>query len=88
MAPSFVNHYSGLTNGTGSARAPVESMNPHDLVQFDPSLRPKDYSIKGTDPGSKVLIREVNIIDSTGAPPFRGDVYIEGKPHGTVCFRE
>lgn len=83
MAPSLVNHHSGLTNGSSNHGVAGDSMNPHDLVQFDPFLKPKDYTIKGTDPSSKVLIRDVNIIDSTGADPFRGDVYIEGEPEGS-----
>ena len=58
--------------------ANVDTMNPHDHVHFDPSLQPKKYHIKGTDPDSKVLFRDVNILDSTGRDPFRGDVYIEG----------
>ena len=28
---------------------------------------------------SKILFRDVNIIDSTGRDPFKGDVYIEGE---------
>ncbi|KAJ4388561.1 hypothetical protein N0V93_006019 [Gnomoniopsis smithogilvyi] len=52
-------------------------MNPHDLVQFDPSLKPRDYHIKSHEQNSKILFRDVNIIDSTGKDPFRGDVYIE-----------
>ena len=57
----------------------VDTLNPHDHVHFDPSLQPKKYNIKGTDANSKVLFRDVNILDSTGRDPFRGDVYIEGK---------
>lgn len=54
-------------------------MNPHDEVHFDAKLQPKNYEIKGTDPASKVLFRNVTIIDSTGNEPFRGDVYVEGR---------
>jgi imidazolonepropionase-like amidohydrolase len=85
MAPTAVNGDSAPTNGVnghvngvnGEAQK-IDTMNPHDAVHFDPSLTPKKYSIKGTDPNSKVLFRDVNIIDSTGADPFKGDVYIEG----------
>jgi len=57
----------------------VDTMNPHESVHFDPSLQPKKYHIKGTDADSKVLFRNVNILDSTGRDPFKGDVYIEGE---------
>lgn len=90
MAPSAVNEHGVMTNGVnGGAKgnngfnrqgsyANVDTMNPQDQVHFDPSLQPKKYHIKGTDPNSKVLFRDVNILDSTGKDPFKGDVYIEG----------
>ena len=85
MAPTAANGDNAATNGiNGHANGvngepqKIDTMNPHDAVHFDPSLTPKKYSIKGTDPNSKVLFRDVNIIDSTGADPFKGDVYIEG----------
>jgi hypothetical protein len=81
MAPSAVDERGFMTNGHGvNGAAKVDRMNPHEQVHFDPSLKPKSYHIKGTDPNSKILFRDVNIIDSTGADPFRGDVYIEGDP--------
>ncbi|KAJ4416147.1 hypothetical protein N0V82_006907 [Gnomoniopsis sp. IMI 355080] len=60
------------------APSAVKNMNPHDTVYFDPSLQPRDYHIKSDETNSKVLFRGVNIIDSTGRDPFKGDVYIEG----------
>lgn len=57
----------------------VDTMNPHNLVNWDKKLTPKKYEIKGTDPNSKIFFSDVNIIDSTGKQPFRGDVYIEGQ---------
>jgi hypothetical protein len=48
-------------------------------VQFDASLQPKNYEIAGTDPESKVLFVDVEILDSTGRLPYRGDVLIEGR---------
>lgn len=90
MAPSAVNENGIMTNGVnGEAKGnhgfsrnrsykDVDMMNPHEAVRFDPSLQPRKYEIKGTDPSSKVLFRDVNIIDSTGREPFKGDVYIEG----------
>jgi hypothetical protein len=85
MAPSAVNGdttvngANGHANGINGDHAKIDTMNPHDSVHFDPSLKPKSYTIKGTDPDSKVLFRDVSIIDSTGADPFKGDVYIEGE---------
>ncbi|KAL9097298.1 MAG: hypothetical protein Q9165_000725 [Trypethelium subeluteriae] len=52
---------------------------PHDDVHFDPSLKPKNYQIKGTSPDSKILFKDVNILDSTGEEPYRGDVFIQGE---------
>ena len=86
MAPSAVDERGHMTNGVnghhvnGDNSGKIDTMNPHDYVHFDPSLKPKDYQIKGTNPESKVLFRDVNIIDSTGRDPFKGDVYIEGEP--------
>lgn len=48
-------------------------------IQWDRSLQPKQYEICGTDPDSKILFLNVNILDSTGAEPYKGDVLIEGK---------
>lgn len=54
-------------------------MNPHDFVEFAHGLKPREYHMKGCDASSKILFRDVNILDSTGREPFRGDVYIEGE---------
>ena len=35
--------------------------------------------MEGTRPDSKVLFLDVNVLDSTGADPYHGDVYIEGE---------
>lgn len=49
-----------------------------DALKFDESLRPKEYEILGTHPDSKILFTDVNILDSTGREPYRGDVLVEG----------
>ena len=49
-------------------------------IEWDKALQPKSYSIFGTHPESRILFLDVNILDSTGNEPFRGDVLIEGKP--------
>lgn len=48
-------------------------------MKLDPALQPKKYEIAGTQPDSKILFTDVNILDSTGREPYRGDVLIEGK---------
>ncbi|KAK0864441.1 hypothetical protein LTS02_005977 [Friedmanniomyces endolithicus] len=57
----------------------AQSYQGHGYMHVDPSLKPKDYQIKGTDANSRILFRDVNIIDSTGRGPSKGDVYIEGE---------
>lgn len=47
-------------------------------LNFDKGLKPKEYQILGTHPDSKILILDVEILDSTGKEPYCGDVYIEG----------
>jgi hypothetical protein len=60
---------------------------PHDAVHFHPSLTPKKYSIEGTDRDSKILFRDVTILDSTGRQPYKGHVYIEGMHHSPPICR-
>ncbi|KAK5110138.1 hypothetical protein LTR62_006272 [Meristemomyces frigidus] len=89
MAPSAVDSRGLMLNGlnydhqthgpNGAKNSSIDTMNPHEHVHSAPNLKPKDYQIKGTSPDSKILFRDVNIIDSTGADPFRGNVYIEGE---------
>lgn len=50
-----------------------------DNLQWDDCLLPNKYEIYGTHPDSRILFLDVNILDSTGAEPYRGDVLIEGK---------
>ncbi|KIX06157.1 uncharacterized protein Z518_04131 [Rhinocladiella mackenziei CBS 650.93] len=50
-----------------------------DSVHFDKSLQPKNYEILGTHPDSQVLFVDVNILEATGQPMYRGDVYIKGQ---------
>ena len=47
-------------------------------IKWDDNLQPKKYEIHGTHPESKILFLGVNILDSTGKEPYRGDVLIEG----------
>ena len=76
MAPSATDTNGFMVNGFKSTYH--GATNYHEQVQFDKSLAPKRYEMKGTDPGSKILFLDVNILDSTGRPPYSGDVLIEG----------
>jgi hypothetical protein len=49
-----------------------------DAVEFAANLQPAEYSIFGTHEESKILFLNVQILDSTGAEPYKGDVLIEG----------
>ncbi|KAL1882873.1 hypothetical protein Daus18300_000511 [Diaporthe australafricana] len=53
-------------------------------IQWDRSLEPKHCEISGTDADSKLLFLDVNILDSTGAEPYTGDVLIEGQRFAAV----
>lgn len=50
-----------------------------EAMRLDPDLQPKEYSIAGTPSDSKILFTDVQILDSTGKEPYRGDVLIEGQ---------
>lgn len=72
-----------LTNGSHDALSSRDSTSKrsfaHESLRFEPHLKPKPYHIAGTPQNSKILFRNVNILDSTGAEPYRGDVYIKGE---------
>ncbi|KAH8176731.1 amidohydrolase family protein [Sarocladium implicatum] len=50
-----------------------------DNLKLDPKLQPKSYDLAGTHSESKILFLDVNILDSTGRLPYRGDVLIKGE---------
>lgn len=54
----------------------IESIN---NIKWNEKLQPPNYEIFGTHPESKILFLDVNILDSTGREPFRGDVLIKGR---------
>jgi hypothetical protein len=58
---------------------PPRNIKSIDAIKFDASLQPKNYRILGTHPESQILFTDVNILDSTGRDPYRGDVLIEGE---------
>ncbi|EXK25180.1 hypothetical protein FOMG_18156 [Fusarium oxysporum f. sp. melonis 26406] len=45
-------------------------------LNLDKKLQPKEYEIEGTHPESKIIFKNVNIIESTGREPYMGDVLI------------
>lgn len=63
------------------------NVEPIDAIKWDETLQPKKYSIFGTHAESKILFLDVNILDSTGKEPFRGDVLIEGSCPYTAFTR-
>ena len=77
MAPGIL--VNGDSHQSHSGKHSKRTLNPQDDLKFDPNLQPKRYHIEGTRPDSKILISNVNILDSTGADPYHGDVYIEGE---------
>ena len=78
MAPGRLVDGDSQVNGW-SSHSSKRHLNSHDDLQFDPKLKPRAYHMEGTRPDSKILFTDVNILDSTGAEPYHGDVYIEGK---------
>ncbi|KUJ11037.1 isoaspartyl dipeptidase-like protein [Mollisia scopiformis] len=56
---------------------PPRNIKNIDAIEFSASLQPKNYNILGTHPDSRILFLDVNILDSSGRDPYRGDVLIE-----------
>ena len=59
MTPVAVDASGRMANGFSEHK--VDTMNPHDLVQFDKSLTPIKYEIKGTNPDSKILLASLAV---------------------------
>lgn len=84
MAPSRVSPTSPSFRETSetaphSYQGPPRNLEYINQISFDTSLQPKHYEMLGTHPDSKILFLDVNILDSTGADPYRGDVLIEAE---------
>jgi hypothetical protein len=83
MAPSRIDDplpsFSQTSTTSEPYKGPPRNLANIDAINFDPSLQPKKYEILGTHPESKILFTDVNILDSTGREPYRGDVLIEGE---------
>jgi hypothetical protein len=65
---------------------PPRNIDTIDAVEFAANLQPTGYSIFGTHEKSKILFLDVQILDSTGAEPYRGDVLIEGQHSMNDCL--
>ncbi|GKZ31276.1 hypothetical protein AbraIFM66950_011635 [Aspergillus brasiliensis] len=50
-----------------------------DQLDFEPNLQLVNYEIAGTSASSRILILDVEILESTGREPYRGDVLIVGE---------
>ncbi|KAF7957675.1 hypothetical protein EAE96_003248 [Botrytis aclada] len=88
MAPSRIGspNPSFREEPTSSERysGPPRNIATINNIQFDSSLQPRNYEVLGTHPASKLLFLDVNILDSTGRDPYRGDVLIEGERFSEV----
>ncbi|KAJ7620175.1 hypothetical protein FB45DRAFT_1062542 [Roridomyces roridus] len=70
-----------LVNGLGGPWDPMHpSINGIDLTKPDPRLKIPDIQIKepANAASSVIAFTNVNILDSTGTPPYRGDILIKG----------
>lgn len=81
MAPSRLDDPlpSFAAASTEPYRGPPRNIANIDAIDFASNLQPKSYSLLGTHPESRILFLDVNILDSTGRDPYRGDVLIEGE---------
>ncbi len=50
-----------------------------DLTKPDPRIVVPKREMAGTDPDSKILFKDVRILDSTGKEPYSGDVLVVGE---------
>ena len=50
-----------------------------DAITYADNLQPPQYDIFGTHEESKILFLDVNILDSSGEEPYRGDVLVESE---------
>jgi hypothetical protein len=83
MAPSRIDDplpsFSATSTTAAAYEGPPRNVATINAVNFDKSLQPKEYKLLGTHPQSVILFTDVNILDSTGRAPFKGDVLIEGE---------
>lgn len=86
MSPARIEEpsvtWSSLARSKEQYDGPPRNIASIDALRFDPNLQPKNYEIAGARPDSKILFINVNILDSSGQTPYRGDVLIEGMQPG------
>jgi hypothetical protein len=75
MSPS-ISWLEDRDTTVSSYKGVPRNIEPINEVKWDDSLQPKQYEIYGTHPESKILFLDVKILDSTGAEPYHGDVFI------------
>lgn len=66
------------TTSEQAYQGPPRNVDPIQAYKVKPELLPPNYEIQGTDPASKILFVNVNIIESSGREPYIGSVYIQG----------
>ncbi|KAF8119337.1 hypothetical protein EV363DRAFT_1386201 [Boletus edulis] len=67
-------------NGLGEPWDPMRpSFHGVDLTKADPLLKVPNVEIRSGSDDTVVAFVDVNILDSTGAAPYRGDVLVKGK---------
>ncbi|KAL1851447.1 hypothetical protein Plec18170_006262 [Paecilomyces lecythidis] len=69
----------GRTMDDWGSTLPTRKLCPHEDVQFAPELQPRAHRMAATPSDSKILFRNVKILDSTGVEPYVGDVYVQGE---------
>ncbi|PTB38779.1 uncharacterized protein TrAFT101_006808 [Trichoderma asperellum] len=67
------------TTSEQAYQGPPRNVDPIQAYKVKPELLPPNYEIQGTDPASKILFVNVNIIESSGREPYIGSVYIQGE---------
>ncbi|KAJ0115728.1 hypothetical protein J7T55_010551 [Diaporthe amygdali] len=85
MAPARAGEVSwptGMDVSSASYEGSPRNAEHINNIRWDLSLKPKRYEMLGTPPDSSILFLDVNIIDSTGAEPYNGDVLIQGLGDG------
>ena len=90
MAPSRIEDplpsFTGNSIRSAPYQGPPRNIASIEALDFGETLKPKAYEIECTHPESVVLFLDVNIFDSTGKEPFRGDVLIKGRKIAKVGF--
>jgi hypothetical protein len=80
MAPSRVSDgQPAWSSDNESYHGPPRNVATINEIKFAKNLQPKEHSLLGTHPESRILFKNVTILDSTGKDPYPGDVLITGE---------